>query len=215
MDIVVVGAGGHAQVVADCLLRARDKGGKFVPIGFVDDDPKFSGMSFLSLPVLGSISELGSISHDGIVVAIGNNRVREAIAGQLAEKGEKFVTVIHPSAIIAPDVLIADGAMLCAGCVVNTGSVIGAHVIVNTTSSIDHHNRIDAFTHVAPGVHLGGDVSVGKGSLIGIGATVMNGIRIGAASVVGAGAVVIREVEDYQVVVGVPALPIRDGRHKS
>lgn len=215
MDVVVVGAGGHAQVVADCLLRARERGGDTTPIGFVDDDPRFLGKSFLSLPVLGTIAELGSISHDGVVVAIGNNRVREAIAAQLAGKGEKFVTVIHPSAIIAPDVLIADGAMLCAGCVVNTGSEIGAHVIVNTAGSIDHHNRIGAFAHVAPGVHLGGDVSVGKGSLIGIGATVSNGINIGEASIVGAGAVVIRNVEDHQVVVGVPASPIRDGHHKS
>ncbi|MCC7162716.1 MAG: acetyltransferase [Anaerolineae bacterium] len=215
MRVIIVGAGGHAQVVADCLLRARDKGGKFIPIGFVDDNPEFSDKSFLSLQVLGALADLASIPHDGVVVAVGNNRVRETIVARFAGEGEHFVTVIHPSAIIAPDVLIADGAMLCAGCVVNTGSVIGAHVIVNTASSIDHHNQIGAFAHVAPGVHLGGDVSVGKGSLIGIGATVINGIKIGAASVVGAGAVVIRDVEDYEMVAGVPARHLGIVRHET
>lgn len=215
MRVVIVGAGGHGQVVADCLLQSQGRNGGQIPIGFVDDNPKYRNRSFLSLPVLGTISELENIPHEGVVIAIGNNRVREQVVTRLANTGQTFVSVMHPSAIVAPDAFVADGAMLCAGCVVNPGSVIGAHAIVNTAATVDHHNQIGAFVHLAPGVHLGGDVSVGDGTLVGIGATVIHGIKIGKASVVGAGSVVIRDVQDGQIVVGVPARPIRDGRHKA
>jgi FlaA1/EpsC-like NDP-sugar epimerase len=36
--VLILGAGGHAQVVADILLRARDAGQPVVPMGYLDDD---------------------------------------------------------------------------------------------------------------------------------------------------------------------------------
>ena len=37
MDIIIVGAGGHGQVVADILQRAYENRGVDRPVGFVDD----------------------------------------------------------------------------------------------------------------------------------------------------------------------------------
>jgi len=44
---------------------------------------------------------------------------------------------------------------------------------------------------------------------IGHAAVVLPGVRIGTGAVIGAAAVVTRDVEPYQVVVGVPARPVR------
>ena len=52
-------------------------------------------------------------------------------------------------------------------------------------------------------------VKVCKGAWIGAGASVMPGVRVGRYAVVGAGSVVTKDVEDYQVVVGNPARPIK------
>jgi acetyltransferase-like isoleucine patch superfamily enzyme len=46
---------------------------------------------------------------------------------------------------------------------------------------------------------------VGPDAWIGTGAIVRSGIRVGCGAVVGAGSVVTRDVEDYEIVVGVPA----------
>jgi hypothetical protein len=50
---------------------------------------------------------------------------------------------------------------------------------------------------------------VGADAWIGAGATIRAGVTIGHGAVVGAGAVVTRDVEDYEVVAGVPARRVR------
>ena len=52
-------------------------------------------------------------------------------------------------------------------------------------------------------------VKICKGAWIGAGAQVMPGVRIGRYAVVGAGSIVTKDVDDYQVVVGNPARPIK------
>jgi sugar O-acyltransferase (sialic acid O-acetyltransferase NeuD family) len=203
--ILIVGAGGHAQVVADILLRARENGLAVEPIGYVDDNVGLAGQRRLGLPVLGQIADCDAIPHDALIVGIGNNCVRQLLYETLQAQGEHFAVARHPSAILASDVCIGAGSVVGAGVIVNPGATIGANVILNTRCTVEHHNLIRDHVHIAPGVHLGGDVEIGAGALIGIGATVMPQRRVGEASVVGAGALVTEDVPAQTVVVGVPA----------
>src|SRR5664279_186760 len=50
---------------------------------------------------------------------------------------------------------------------------------------------------------------IGNDVWIGHGVTIMPGVTIGTGAVIGAGAVVTKDVEPYQIAVGVPARPIR------
>jgi sugar O-acyltransferase (sialic acid O-acetyltransferase NeuD family) len=214
MRVVIVGAGGHGQVVADVLLCAARAGSDLQPIGYVDDDLTQADRVLLGLPVLGPIDRLSQVPHDGVVVAIGDNATRHTIFDRLSSRHERFVVARHPTAIVANSVSIGPGTMICAGAIVNPGTAIGANVILNTGCSIDHHNRIGDHAHIGPGVRTGGAVTVGDGSLVGIGATVMPGLTIGAASTVGAGALVRHDVPPGVTVVGVPARAIRASQFK-
>lgn len=207
--VLILGAGGHAQVVADILLRASEAGAPVSPIGYLDDNPQRIGASLLGLPVLGRLDDRTRIAYDALVIAIGNNVARRLIFMQLQQTGEQLAIARHPSAVIAPDVIPGPGSMICAGAIVNPGSVIGANVILNTGCTVDHHNRIGDHVHIAPGVHLGGDVQIEEGGFVGIGATVMPQRRIGAWSVVGAGALIHRDVPPWTVAVGVPARVVK------
>ena len=204
-QILIVGAGGHAQVVADILWQRWKQDASVRPIGYVDDNHALLDARLLNLPVLGTIKQIPTIAHDAVVIAIGDNITRQCLFETLRHQGERFRTACHPSAIIAPDVYIGPGSVLCAGMIVNPGCTIGANVILNTGCTVDHHNRVGDHAHIAPGVHLGGDVTIGTGALVGIGATVLPRRCIGISSVVGAGAVVIDDVPDGNTVVGVPA----------
>lgn len=208
--VLIVGAGGHAQVVADILLKMAAVGQPIQPIGYIDDNPAVEGLSFLGLPVIGTIAERARISHDALIIAIGDNQIRRRLAQELIAHGTRLASAIHPTAIIAGGVTIGPGATICARVVINPGATVGANVIVNTAGTIDHHNRIGDHVHIAPGVCTGGDVVIDEGAFVGIGATVMPQRRVGAWSVVGAGSLVQRDIPPGVVAFGVPAQIRRD-----
>jgi sugar O-acyltransferase (sialic acid O-acetyltransferase NeuD family) len=204
MRIVIVGAGGHGQVVADIIREATRHGAAERLLGYADDGRGACGTLRAGVPVLGRIAALPTMPHDAIVVAIGDNRTRARLSLEL-DPGETFATVRHPSAIVCADVRLGPGSMLCAGVIVNTGTTVGRGVILNTGCTVDHHTTIGDFVHIAPGVHMGGEVRVGDGAFVGIGSVVLPGMTIGEGSVVGAGAVVTRDVPPGSTVVGCPA----------
>ena len=210
--VLILGAGGHAQVVADILLRAYEAGVSCRPIGFLDDDSALVGTEVMGLPVLGTIAQLDDFDHDAVIVAIGDNRTRARIFESVRARGERIVNAIHPAAVLAPDVRLGQGMMICAGVVVNPGTVIGDNVILNTGCTVDHHNRIGNHAHIAPGVHLGGNVIIGEGTLVGIGATVIPQRTVGEWSVIAAGSVVTKDIPAHATAAGAPARVIQRGR---
>ncbi len=205
--VLIIGAGGHAQVVADILLRMHETGADMIPIGFLDDNPDLLGEERLGLPVLGPLAAIDAFEHDAVIIGIGDNRTRRMIYERLVMCGKSFVVARHPSAIVAPDAMIGAGTVIAARAIVNAGAQIGVNVILNSGCIVEHHNYIGAHAHIAPGATLGGTVTVGEGALAGIGATVLPQCTIGAWSVVGGGAVVTSDVEDGLVVSGIPARP--------
>lgn len=210
MRILIIGAGGHAQVTADILWQMQGHDPTVEPIGYLDDNPALQGKQFIGLPVLGQLADFTTIAHDALIVAIGDNAVRRHLFLRFQSLQASFAIACHPHAVVARDVKIGAGAMICAGVIINSGSVIGENVILNTACSVDHHNQVNDHAHLAPGCHLGGDVIVGEGALIGVGAAVLPQRRIGAWSVVGAGAAVIRDLPEHIVAVGVPTRILRD-----
>lgn len=197
--LAILGAGGHAKVVADAALRSGRT------IEFFDDAwPRSSAVG--PWPVTGDTD--GLLREPGrveAVVAIGDNRVRLMKLRALAAAGVPIVSVLHPLCAIGSHVSIGNGTVMFAGAVLNPFAGLGEGCILNTSSSVDHDCVIADGVHIAPGAHIGGGVHVGEGSLIGIGATVKPGVTIGARVVVGAGAVVLSDVPDDDIVAGVPA----------
>jgi sugar O-acyltransferase (sialic acid O-acetyltransferase NeuD family) len=198
----VVGAGGHAKVVIE---TARAMGADHIA-GVLDDDPARIGSEVLGVPVLGTI-DVETIQRLGIAratLAIGSNRVRAELAARLAGR-VAWVTLVHPSAVVAPSARIGKGAVVFAGTVIQPNAVIRRHAIINTGATVDHDCVIGDFAHIAPGVHLAGNVHIGEGAFMGIGSCAIPGARVGDWSTVGAGGVVVDDIPAHAVVKGVPA----------
>ncbi|HET9438641.1 MAG TPA: acetyltransferase [Longimicrobiales bacterium] len=206
-DIVIVGAGGHARVVADTIRLS----GRFHVRGFIDQiDAQRKGSTFEDSLILGGNEALADLLQEGVrhaVVAFGDNRARARVAAELAQLGFQFPVLIHPAAVVARGVELGDGTVVFAGAVINPATNIGSHVIINTSATVDHDCRLGNAVHVGPGVHLAGGVLVGDRALLSVGAVVKPGVHIGHDATVGAGAAVISDVEEGSTVAGVPARP--------
>lgn len=199
--LAILGASGHGKVVAD---TAECCGWK--TIEFFDDAwPELQHNGAWS--VVGNTEALleRSKQFDGVLVAIGNNRIRHAKLLELQAADACLCSLVHPAATVSRYAVLEDGSVVFAGAVVSADSRIGLGAILNTGCSIDHDCELGAAVHVSPGARLAGGVTVGNLSWIGIGASVRQLVRIGAGVMVGAGAAVTADVADNLTVVGVPA----------
>jgi sugar O-acyltransferase (sialic acid O-acetyltransferase NeuD family) len=196
--LYIIGAGGHGRVVADIAEACGE-----TDISFIDTQfPQRS--TNLSWPIVGADpQDLPQTSR--VVLAIGNNAQRRAMAQSLENKNFEYLTLVHPRAHVSRHARLGKGTVVMPMAVINAGSEVGHHVIVNTSSSIDHDCRIADFVHISPGAHLAGTVTVGEGSWVCLSAAVREGLAIGAGARVAAGAVVVRNVADGANIYGVPA----------
>lgn len=194
-DIIMIGAGGHARVIADMVKKSGDN-----VEGFLDDDLSKDG-------VIGKIDDCTKFSDCFFVIAIGNNSVRKAIAEKFPDL--KYRTVIHPRAVISEDVEIGVGTVIMANAVINANTKIGAHCIINTASVVEHDNVLSDFVHISPGATLCGGTSVGELTQIGAGAVTKNGTSVCSNCIVGISAAVTEDITEPGVYAGVPAKKIK------
>ena len=199
--LAVIGASGHGKVVADTALQLD-----YEKVVFFDDAwPEKISVGMWE--IIGNTDDLVSSydQYDGILVAIGNNKIRMDKQSLLSCRDVELTDLVHPGAVVSDYSSIGEGSVIFAGAVVNVDVVLGRAVIINTGATVDHDCQLDDGVHIAPGAHLSGDVHVGACSWIGVGACVRQGIRIGANVMVGAGAVVVSDIPDGVTVVGNPA----------
>lgn len=206
--VVIVGAGGHARVVADALLCQG------VEVrGFVDEDRSLHGSSVYGRPVLGADGALDDEALVGcdLVNGLGGigreqgSPLRRRVQERLEAAGRRFVGVRHPTAHVSPRAELAADVQVLAGAVVQPGARIGTGSVINTRAVVEHDCRLGAFVHCAPGSVVCGDVSLGDDVHVGAGAVIRQGLTLGQGVVVAAGAVVVADQNVAAVLMGVPA----------
>ncbi len=203
---VIIGAGTYGEVYLSYLSEA-----KVEVIGFIDDDSGLEGRVIGGYPVLGNRAQLEDLKQkykiEAVYCPIGNNKSRVEILKAVKKIGIRTPNYIHPSVIIAPDVQISDqGVYILANTQVMPHVSIDEYVMISASANISHHSHLSEGVFVSTGVNLGANIRLDKFAYIGSGSTIMTGVHsIGYDSLIGAGSVVIRDVPDYAIMVGVPA----------
>ncbi len=181
MNVILVGAGGHARVVADCI---RAGGGTVA--AYVDRRVA----AWLDAARYDSDE---AVPADGQPVAMGLGGVRpEVLARRLAlleaylQRGFDAPALRHPRSWTGEDVSMAEGAMVLAGALIQPGVVLARGVIVNTGAIVEHETHIGTGTHVAPGAVVLGECRIGANCLIGAGAVLLPGTGIEDGTLVSA-----------------------------
>ncbi|MDQ0242571.1 acetyltransferase EpsM [Bacillus fengqiuensis] len=203
MKIAIIGKGGHSKVIEDTILSNKE----YEIVGYLDDRYQevtmIDGMYYG--PIMAAQRLISYFEDLKFVIALGNNKVRKSIVGQLGLSDRDYATLIHNKAVISPSATIGSGTVVMASAVINAEAEIGNHAIINTNAVIEHDNKISDFVHISPSATLTGAVTVGEGAHIGAGAVIIPNVHIKEWSVIGAGATVIHDIPANCTAVGTPA----------
>ena len=112
------------------------------------------------------------------------------------------------------DVRIGNNVEICANTNVARGSlsdtIIGNGSKVDAMVQVAHNVVIGENCEITTGTIIGGSTKVGDMTWTGLNSTLKDNIKIGKSVLIAAGAVVIRDVEDQDIVAGVPAKSIKE-----
>lgn len=125
----------------------------------------------------------------------------------------KYNARIEPGAVIREHVSVGDNCVIMMGAVLNIGAVIGEKTMIDMNVVVGGRAIVGKNCHIGAGAVLAGvieppsadPVIIEDDVLIGANAVVLEGVRVGKGAVIAAGSVVVKDVEPYSVMVGVPA----------
>lgn len=182
--IVIVGYGGHAKSVADCIKRI----GSYQIVGYTDLEEQTSEFKYL-----GTDDNLQSIFDNGVKKAVvgvgylGKGKLRQRLYTRLKEIGFELPVIIDPSAVVSDTAKIGEGTVIGKCAVVNSEACIGKMTIINTKSLVEHECIIEDFSHIAVGAVLCGQVKIGEAAFVGASATIIQCKEIKQCEIVPAG----------------------------
>lgn len=183
-DIVLVGFGGHAKSVADCIERE----GKFHIIGYTDIEEHASRYKYL-----GNDDVLKTVFDEGVKNAaigigyMGKGNLRNKIYERLKMIGFHMPVIADPSSVISESAQIGEGTFIGKGAVVNAEAIIGKMAIINTKALVEHECVVGDFAHIAVAAVLCGQVKVGEAAFVGANTTVIQCREIEPQQIVPAG----------------------------
>ena len=198
-----MGAGGFGREV---LLWARDAWPEHAAkiAGFLSADAGRLNGHACPLPIVADPAAFEPQPGDALLLAIGIPQIRREVAESLLAKGAEFLTLIHPTAIVAPSASIGPGSIVCPYAIVSDAASVGRFVLLNYQSSLGHDASAGDFAVLSPYATLGGGASVGEDVFMGMHSSVGPGKRVGARSKVSANSCALSDAPPDSLIFGAP-----------
>ena len=171
-----------------------------------------------------TIIESNVVIGKNCVIGYGNY-IRNSLIGdrvviqdncKLGQKGFGFIPIKNKN-IKFPHigkVIIEDDVELASGCTIDRGSVddtfIGKNTYLDNQVHIAHNVKIGSNCMIAGQVGFAGSSKIGNNVSIGGQAGVSGHLKIGNNVKIGGGSGVVKNIEDNHIVMGYPAVPLKD-----
>jgi sugar O-acyltransferase (sialic acid O-acetyltransferase NeuD family) len=201
--IIIVGAGGFGREVLQWARDAWPEASSRI-VGFLSAESDRLNRHDCSLEIIADPDRYKPQPGDALLLAIGISVVRRQVAESLRSRGAEFLTLVHPTAIVAPTAVIAEGAIICPYAIVSDAAQVGAFVLMNYHSSLGHDASAGDYSVLSPYATLGGNAHIGDDVFMGLHASVGPGRRIGARSKVSANSCALADASHDSIIYGVP-----------
>lgn len=210
--IILIGAGGNAAEVREYIrFHNRVKPEEHIEVlGYLDvDDVNYKRYQYEE-PYLGTAEDHEIILDAAYMFCFGNLAYKKQLAASYKAKGAVFFTFIHPTALIASTAKIGEGVLISHNASVGPFAEVGDFNIINSRATIAHDTKLGAFNFISPQVALSGNTTLGNGNMMGVNSATIPGITIGNGNTIGAGSVITKNIENGQLIVGVPGKSIKE-----
>lgn len=209
-DIVIVGSGALGQELCWLIEEINDLKPTWNILGFLDDFGFDNNSTFIGYRCIGKIEDAKKYSESYFTIAFGDPRFREDIYNKLKVNINKWATLISPSVRIHSSNKIGKGVVigrntdLTVNCIINDFSFLNIHVVLG------HEVEIGEFTIISPNVTVNGGGKIERCCQIGANSFIKD-VCIGEYSTIGASSCVVKNVESFSVMAGVPAKILKKG----
>jgi sugar O-acyltransferase (sialic acid O-acetyltransferase NeuD family) len=195
---------GNGLEALDCI------GDQYEFIGFIDDTSEKQGVHNFGFEVFSR--DILSLYPNAKILAVPGSPIsfsyRDKTIDSLNISNDRFVSIIHPKAVVSTFATIGKNVLIMAGVVITSDSILEDHVCVLPNTVIHHDSIIGAYTLLGSNVTIAGNTKIGKKCYIGSGTSVVNNIIIEDEVMVGIGSNVISPISKNKKVVGNPAKSI-------
>jgi len=198
-DLIIVGAGGFGR---EAYYLAKTIGQWNIK-GFIDDNLNALDGVRCECPIIGTIKDWKVSENEFFAMGISSPQIKEKVVSIFKERGARFVTLIHPRAMIYETAEIGEGCVIGGMSNIGDCAEIGSFVnvagsIVGQDSVIGDFSTTTAFVNIA-------SASIGKRVFIGSQAVILHGKKVGDDAFVCAGSIVVSNVKSGSKVFGNPA----------
>ena len=201
--ILIIGAGGFGREVVHLATAAWPSDARRIA-GFLSADSGRLHGHTTHLAIIGDPETFEFEPGDACLLAIGIPGVRRQVAESLLARGAEFLSLIHPTAIVAPTAQIGEGSIICPYAIVSDSCRLGRFVLMNYHSSLGHDASADDFAVLSPYATLGGHATVETDVFLGLHASIGPGRTVGPRSKVSGNACLLADAPADSLIFGVP-----------
>jgi acetyltransferase EpsM len=208
---VVLGGPGDGLVVAEAIVQSAMAGQDVELYGFLNDVLPL-GEILHGVPVHGRFEDWQKLPQDVLFIPavqkVKDMQARVKRIESLDIPDERWDYVVHPRAVVSSDVQIGIGAFVASCATVQPESRIGRFASLRAGAMLGHHCVVKEHAYVGPNATMCGRSMLEVGAHLGPAAVLLDGKTMGTFSVAGIAAAVTKDVPDYWVVFGNPAVRV-------
>lgn len=199
-----MGASGFGRELLQWVKDINDAAPQWEVVGFIDDNPHALEGIECDCQVIGTIQDFQPADDTWIACAIAIPHVKKMLVEKMLERGARFATIIHPSALVSDFVRLGEGCVLTPKSKISPNVKVGNYVSL-LGSGLGHDSTVDDWATLSGNCSVNGHVVIGEGAYLGCNVCIAPSRKVGAWATCAMGSVVFTNVKPGTKVIGNPA----------
>lgn len=204
-NLLIIGSGGCGREVLQWVKDINAKKPTWNIKGFLDDNLHSLDDKKCSVSVISKIDDYNICPDDEFVCCIGNSAVRKSLTEKMEARGAEFVSIIHPSAVVADTAILGKSVIVYPFALISDNATVGDYSIVNMYSSVAHDSAVGEYCTISAHCDITGACTLGDSVFMGTTSNLVPGTKIGDNVFICAGSTVMGHVRSGRKVLGNPA----------